>query len=54
MTMPKLALQLLCRGFGGFQNFHPHLHALATDGCFYKDSAFMVCRPPDTGEAEKI
>ena len=21
--------------FGDFQNFNPHLHVLATDGCFY-------------------
>jgi hypothetical protein len=26
-----------------FQNFNPHLHVLATDGCFYKDAAFRVC-----------
>jgi len=37
-----------------FQNFHPHLHVLATDGCFYNDAAFMVCPPPDTGELEKL
>ena len=22
---------------------YPHLHVLATDGCFYNDAAFMVC-----------
>ena len=37
-----------------FQNFHPHLHVLATDGCFYNDTAFMVCPPPDTGALEKL
>ena len=25
--------------------FHPYLHVLATDGCFYNDAAFMVCPP---------
>ena len=25
-----------------FQNFHPHLHVLSTDGCFYKDSSDRV------------
>ena len=40
--------------FGDFQNFYPHLHILATDGCFYNDAAFMVCPPPDTGELEKL
>jgi hypothetical protein len=37
-----------------FQNFHPHLHVLATDGCFYHDAAFMVCPPPDTGDLEEL
>jgi len=27
---------------------------LATDGCFYNDTAFMVCPPPNTGEIEKL
>ena len=31
--------------FGDFQNFHPHMHVLATDGCFYNQGAFMA-RPP--------
>jgi hypothetical protein len=42
------------QSFGDFQNFHPHLHVLATNGCFYKDAAFMVCPPPDTGELEEL
>ncbi|MEE9302938.1 MAG: hypothetical protein V3U84_04045, partial [Thiotrichaceae bacterium] len=33
---------------------NPHLHVLATDGCFYNDAAFMVCPPPDNGELEKL
>jgi hypothetical protein len=37
-----------------FQNFHPHLHVLSTDGCFYNDAAFMVCPPPDTGDLEEL
>jgi hypothetical protein len=28
------------QSFGDFQNFHPHLHILSTDGCFYNDAAF--------------
>ena len=35
-------------------NPFPHLHILATDGCFYNDDAFMVCPPPDTGELEML
>jgi len=37
-----------------FQNFHPHLHVLATDGCVYNDDAFMVCPPPNTGDLEEL
>ena len=37
-----------------FQNLNPHLHVLATDGCFYNDAAFLVRSPPDTGELEKL
>ena len=36
-----------------FQNFHPHLHVLSTDGWFYNDAAFMVCPPPNTGDLEE-
>ncbi len=42
------------QSFGDFQYFHPHLHVLATDGCFCNDTAFMVCPPPDTGALEKL
>jgi hypothetical protein len=56
MTMPKPVLLSLCPAECGsdFQNFHPHLHVLATDGCFYHDDAFMVCTPPNTGELEEL
>jgi hypothetical protein len=37
-----------------FQNFHPHLHVLSTDGCFYNDAAFMVCQPPNTSDLEEL
>jgi len=40
--------------FGDFKNFHPHLHILATDGCFYGDGAFMVCPPPKTDDLEEL
>ena len=56
MMMPKRVLRLPCPAPGGsdFQNFHPHLHVLATDGCFYNDATFMVCPLPDTGALEKL
>jgi hypothetical protein len=52
MTTSKPVLRLPYPALGGsdFQNFHPHLHILSTDGCFYNDGAFMVCPPPDTVE----
>ncbi len=50
----KAGAAVAVQSFGDFQNFHPHLHVLATDGCFYNDDAFMVCPPPDTGELEKL
>ena len=28
--------------FGEFQNFNPHLHAIASDGCFSDNSVFQV------------
>jgi hypothetical protein len=42
------------QSFGDFQNFHPHLHVLTTDGCFYNEGAFIVCSPPDSGELEEL
>jgi len=50
----KAGAAIAVQSFGDFQNFNPHLHALATDGCFYNDAAFMVCPPPDTGDLEKL
>ncbi len=50
----KAGAAIAVQSFGDFQNFHPHLHVLATDGCFYNDAAFMVCPPPDTGELEEL
>jgi hypothetical protein len=50
----KPGAAIAVQSFGDFQNFNPHLHVLATDGCFYKDAAFTVCPPPDTSELEKL
>ena len=50
----KAGAAIAVQSFGDFQNFHPHLHVLSTDGCFYNNDAFMVCPPPDTGELEKL
>ena len=34
----KAGAAVAVQSFGNFQNFHPHLHVLATDGCFYNDA----------------
>jgi hypothetical protein len=33
--------------FGDFINFNPHLHIIASDGCFATDGGFMVGTEPD-------
>ena len=50
----KAGAAVAVQSFGDFQNFHPHLHILSTDGCFYDDDAFMVCPPPNTGDLEEL
>ena len=32
--------------FGDFQNFNPHLHIIATDGCFYGQGRFQKANQP--------
>ena len=57
VAVQSFGLRLVGQAYGSesdFQNFHPHLHILATDGCFYNDTAFVVCPPPDTGELEEL
>ena len=39
--------------FGDFQEFHCHLHVLATDGCFYGDGSFMAIPKPDAMDLEE-
>ncbi|CAB1063007.1 hypothetical protein D1BOALGB6SA_7789 [Olavius sp. associated proteobacterium Delta 1] len=50
----KAGAAIAVQSFGDFQNFNPHLHVLATDGCFYNDAAFMACPPPGTAELEEL
>jgi hypothetical protein len=37
----KVGAAIAVQSFGDFQNFNPHLHVLATGGCFYSDAAFI-------------
>jgi hypothetical protein len=50
----KPGAAIAVHSFGDFQNFNPLLHVPATDGCFYNDTAFRVCPPPDTAELERL
>ena len=38
--------------FGEFLNFNPHLHIIATDGCFYGDGEFMTGISPNAADLE--
>ena len=57
IAIQSFGLRLVGQAYGSesdFQNFHPHLHILSTDSCFYDDDAFMVCPPPNTGDLEEL
>ncbi len=34
------------QSFGDFLDFHPHLHVISSDGCFYGEGSFMVSPTP--------
>ncbi len=53
-TDAKSGAAVAVQSLGDFQNFHPHLHVLATDACFYNDGAFMVCPAPKTDDLEEL
>jgi hypothetical protein len=40
--------------FGEFLNFNPHLHIIATDGCFDENGIFMKSRTPNATELEAV
>jgi hypothetical protein len=39
--------------FGDYQNFNPHLHVIATDGCFYGNGGFAVGPTPHSSDLEE-
>ena len=49
----KVGAAVAVQSFGDFQNFHPHLHVLATDGCFYGNSSFKACPTPQAKDFEE-
>ena len=40
--------------FGDFQQFNPHLHLIATDGCFADGGTFTKSREPDPKDLEDL
>ena len=40
--------------FGDFLNFNPHLHIIATDGCFNKDGSFIAGVVPNAEHLEAL
>jgi hypothetical protein len=40
--------------FGDFQNFNPHLHIIATDGCFYGQGRFQKANQPCLTDLEPL
>ena len=40
--------------FGDFINFNPHLHIVATDGCFYNDGEFMIGNVPNPSGLKEV
>src|SRR5690554_7457278 len=40
--------------FGDFLNFNPHLHVIATDGCFKGDGDFIKSVLPQGKDIEKV
>jgi len=50
----KAGAAVAVQSFGDFQNFHPHLHVLATDGCFYGEGSFRVNPTPNPKDLEDL
>jgi hypothetical protein len=44
---PEPGAVIAVQTFGDFLNFNPHLHIIATDGCFATGEEFMVGTVPD-------
>ena len=40
--------------FGSYANFHPHVHALVTEGVFARDGAFHAVAWPPSGVLEEV
>jgi ribosomal protein S27E len=51
---PNPGAVIAVQTFGDFLNFNPHLHIIATDGCFDQDGGFMVGTVPDASLLEEL
>jgi hypothetical protein len=47
-----LGCVIAVQSFGDFQNFNPHLHIIATDGCFYGTGMFIKGPTPASNDLE--
>ena len=54
LDAPKPGAVIAVQTFGDFLNFNPHLHIIATDGCFDHDGGFMVGAVPDASVLEGL
>uniref|UniRef100_UPI003898EC85 transposase n=1 Tax=Acetivibrio cellulolyticus TaxID=35830 RepID=UPI003898EC85 len=50
-TVPGVVIAV--QTFGDFFNFNPHLHVIATDGCFKGDGDFIKSVLPQGKDVEK-
>ncbi|MDD5487134.1 MAG: transposase [Dehalococcoidales bacterium] len=54
LDAPNPGAVIAVQTFGDFLNFNPHLHIIATDGCFDQDGGFMVGAVPDASVLEGL
>ena len=51
-TVPGAVIAI--QSFGDFLQFHPHLHVLCSDGCFYGEGMFRVAPRFETKQLEEV
>ena len=54
LDAPNPGAVIVVQTFGDFLNFNPHLHIIATDGCFDRDGGFIVGTVPDASALEGL
>jgi hypothetical protein len=54
IASPTPGAVIAVQTFGDLLNFNPHLHIIATDGCFQSDGIFMIGATPDANDLEDL